>query len=89
MQQEEIDDELSTTGAQELLASTSAAHLAYVGKDGTPRVIMVGVFWTGEEFVVSTATTSPKVKALSARPRWRCPSKRATPGRGASAFDTR
>jgi hypothetical protein len=41
MQPEEIDDELSTTGAQELLASTSAAHLAYVGKDGTPRVIPV------------------------------------------------
>jgi hypothetical protein len=30
--------ELSTTGAQALLASTSAAHLAYTGKDGTPRV---------------------------------------------------
>jgi len=68
LQRNEIDDELSMNGAQELLASASAAHLAYVGKDGTPRVIMVGVFWTGKEFVVSTATTSPKVKALSARP---------------------
>jgi hypothetical protein len=29
MDQQEIDDELATTGAQELLASTSAAHLAY------------------------------------------------------------
>jgi hypothetical protein len=28
---------LSTIGAQELLGSTSAAHLAYVEKDGTPR----------------------------------------------------
>src|SRR5256885_208299 len=68
MQQEEIDDELSTTGAQELLASASAAHLAYIAKDRTPRVIPVGFFWTGDEFVVSTATTSPKVPALSARP---------------------
>ena len=68
MDQQEIDDELSTAGAQELLASTSAAHLAYIGKDGTPRVIPVGFFWTGDQFVVSTAATSPKVTALSARP---------------------
>lgn len=68
MQQQEIDDELSTTGAQELLASTSAAHLAYIGKDGTPRVVPVGFFWTGSQFVIATATTSPKVEALLARP---------------------
>jgi PPOX class probable F420-dependent enzyme len=63
-----MDDELSTTGAQELLASPSTAHLAYVGRDGTPRVIPVGFFWTGDQVVISTATTSPKVAALSARP---------------------
>jgi hypothetical protein len=34
-------DELSTTGPQELLASTSAARLAYIGKDGAPRAIPV------------------------------------------------
>jgi nitroimidazol reductase NimA-like FMN-containing flavoprotein (pyridoxamine 5'-phosphate oxidase superfamily) len=68
MEWQDIDDELSATGAQELLASTSAAHLAYIGKDGTPRVIPVGFFWTGEQFVISTATTAPKVTALSARP---------------------
>jgi Pyridoxamine 5'-phosphate oxidase len=66
MEREEIDGELSA--AEELLASTSAAHLAYVGKDGTPRVVPVGYFWTGTEFVVSTAATAPKVAALSARP---------------------
>ncbi|MBV9351228.1 MAG: pyridoxamine 5'-phosphate oxidase family protein [Mycobacterium sp.] len=68
MERREIDHELSMTGAQELLASTSAAHLAYIGKDGTPRVVPVGFFWTGDEFVISTATTAPKVAALSARP---------------------
>jgi Pyridoxamine 5'-phosphate oxidase len=68
MDRQELDDELSTTGAQELLTSLSAAHLAYIGKDGTPRVIPVGFFWTGDEVVISTATTSPKVRALSARP---------------------
>ena len=68
MEQKEIDDELSMTGAQELLGSTSAAHLAYIGQDGTPRVIPVGFFWTGDHFVIATATTSPKVTALSVRP---------------------
>jgi Pyridoxamine 5'-phosphate oxidase len=68
MEQREIDDELSMTGAQELLAATSAAHLGYVGKDGAPRVVPVGFFWTGDEFVIATATTAPKVAALSANP---------------------
>ena len=68
MQRQDIDDELSLPGVQELLESTSAAHLAYTGQDGTPRVVPVGFFWTGEQFVVSTATTAPKVAALSARP---------------------
>jgi nitroimidazol reductase NimA-like FMN-containing flavoprotein (pyridoxamine 5'-phosphate oxidase superfamily) len=68
MERHEIDNELSATGARELLESTSAAHLAYIGNDGTPRVIPVGFFWTGDEFVISTATTSPKVAALSVHP---------------------
>ena len=68
MQRQDIDEELSTPGAQELLRSTSAAHLAYTGKDATPRVVPVGFFWTGDQFVISTATTAPKVAALSARP---------------------
>ena len=68
MKRQDIDNELSTTGAQELLASTSSAHLAYIAKDGAPRVVPVGFFWTGDQFVISTATTSPKVAALSARP---------------------
>src|SRR2546423_2800332 len=67
MERHDIDDELSAPGAQELLASTSA-HLAYIAKDGTPRVMPVGVFWTGDQFVISTATTAPKVAALSAHP---------------------
>jgi hypothetical protein len=68
VQRQEMEAELSTTGAQELLGSPSAAHLAYVGRDGTPRVIPVGFFWTGDQVVIATATTSPKVAALSARP---------------------
>ncbi len=68
MERQDIDDELSRTGAQELLASTSMARLAYIGTDGTPRVIPIGFFWTGDQVVISTATTSPKVTALSACP---------------------
>ncbi len=68
MNRGDIEAELSMTGAQQLLTSTSAAHLAYIGKDGTPRVIQVGFFWTGDQAVVATATTAPKVAALSIRP---------------------
>jgi nitroimidazol reductase NimA-like FMN-containing flavoprotein (pyridoxamine 5'-phosphate oxidase superfamily) len=68
MQRQEIDDELSGTGAQELLTSTRLARLAYLGEDGTPRVVPIGFFWTGQQVVISTAATAPKVAALSARP---------------------
>jgi Pyridoxamine 5'-phosphate oxidase len=68
LDQQDIENELGGPGARELLASTSAAHLAYTWKDGTPRVIPVGFFWTGEEFVIATATSAPKVAALVARP---------------------
>jgi len=68
MNRGDIEAELSMTAAQQLLTSTSAAHLAYIGKDGTPRVIQVGFFWTGDQAVVATATTAPKVAALSIRP---------------------
>ena len=68
MRQQDIDDELAIPGAQELLTSTSAAHLAYIGADGVPRVIPVGFSWTGDQVVIATAATAPKVKSLSARP---------------------
>lgn len=67
MEQQDVDNELALAGAQELLGHTSA-HLAYVGPDGTPRVVPVGFYWTGDQVVISTATTAPKVAALSARP---------------------
>src|SRR4051812_1953773 len=66
MEREEIDRELAA--AQVLLASSSAAHLAYNAVDGSPRVVVVGFYWTGDEFVISTAATAPKVAALAARP---------------------
>jgi hypothetical protein len=68
MERHEIDAELAIPGARELIESTSAAHLAYVADGGAPRVVMVGFYWTGDEFVVSTAATAPKVGALSRHP---------------------
>lgn len=68
MDRHEIDAELSAPGARELIESTSLAHLAYIATDGAPRVMPVGFFWNGAEIVISTATTAPKVKALTAHP---------------------
>jgi hypothetical protein len=68
MNQHELDEEVANPGAQQLLTSKTMARLAYVAADGTPRVIPVGFYWTGDEVVVSTAVTAPKVAALSARP---------------------
>lgn len=68
MDQTDIDAELALSGAQDLIRSTAAAHLAYTALDGSPRVVPVGFFWSGVEFVVATAATAPKVAALSANP---------------------
>ncbi|ORA09983.1 pyridoxamine 5'-phosphate oxidase family protein [Mycobacterium asiaticum] len=67
MNKQQLAEELAQPGAQELL-SGSMARLAYNGHDGFPRVIPVGFHWTGERIVVSTAPTSPKARALAARP---------------------
>jgi PPOX class probable F420-dependent enzyme len=55
--------------AQELLRSTSPAHLAYIWHDGTPRVVPIWFHWNGREIVLGTPLKSPKVRALSANPR--------------------
>jgi hypothetical protein len=66
MNTQELARELGHPDAQKLL-SGSMARLAYNGHDGFPRVIPVGFYWTGECIVVSTASTSPKARALSSR----------------------
>ena len=68
MNRREITQELGQAGAQELLASAPLLRLAYNGRDALPRVIPIGFHWNGESIVICTATTSPKVRALSARP---------------------
>ena len=51
--------------AQELLRSTSPARLAYVWRDGSPRVVPIWFHWNGKEIVLGTPPTAPKVQALS------------------------
>jgi Pyridoxamine 5'-phosphate oxidase len=40
------------------------ARLAYVAKDGTPRVVPIGFTWNGYEVVMCTATNAPKLGSL-------------------------
>ena len=54
--------------AQRLLSSANPARLAYVARDGTPRVVPVGFTWTGTAIVVGTVPGSAKVAALQANP---------------------
>jgi hypothetical protein len=60
--------ELSHPDALDLLATETLLRLAYTGPDGFPRVIPIGFHWTGENIVVCTVPSSPKVRALAARP---------------------
>ena len=63
-----ITEELGQPGARDLLASATLLRLAYDGPDGFPRVIPIGFYWNGQQIVICTAATAPKVKALSSRP---------------------
>ncbi len=50
--------------AQKLLNSSLPGHLAYVWRDGTPRVVPVAFTWTGSELVTGTPSNAPKVLSL-------------------------
>ncbi|MFI7697991.1 pyridoxamine 5'-phosphate oxidase family protein [Nonomuraea sp. NPDC049480] len=54
--------------ARKLLTSTELARVAYVAKDGTPRVLPMLFHWNGEELVLPTFSGSAKLPALRARP---------------------
>lgn len=57
-------DLLNDPIAQELLHSNIPARLAYVWRDGTPRVIPIWFHWNGEEVVLGTPLKAPKTRAL-------------------------
>ncbi|MHB8627993.1 MAG: pyridoxamine 5'-phosphate oxidase family protein [Aggregatilineales bacterium] len=50
--------------AQGLLQSKIPARLAYVWKDGTPRVIPIGFHWDGKDIVLGTPPNAPKMKVI-------------------------
>src|SRR5262249_31905226 len=55
--------------AKELLQSTIPARFAYVGSDGTPRVIPIWFHWSGKQIVLGTPPTAAKLKALAKNPK--------------------
>src|SRR5262245_58117218 len=55
--------------AQSLLSSKIPARLAYTSLDGSPRVIPIWFHWNGQQFVLGTPPTAPKVKALARNPK--------------------
>ena len=54
--------------AQQLLQSRLLARLAYIARDGTPRVVPMQFHWTGQEVVLSCWPDDPKVVAIQAHP---------------------
>jgi hypothetical protein len=89
MERHEIDDELASTGAQQLLTSSSMARLAYLATDATPRVIPIAFYWTGEQVVVSTATGCATTTSAPADFRESCRSWSSGPGDDGVAAGTR
>lgn len=67
MQPHEVMEVLDRPLSRELL-DRDLARLAYVAKDGTPRVIPIGFTWNGSEIVMCTATNAPKLAALRHNP---------------------
>jgi len=58
---------LETEIARELLASQLPARLAFIAKDGTPRVLPTWFHWTGEELVMPTFVSAPHVQREASR----------------------
>lgn len=54
--------------AQELLGSTIPARLAYIWRDGKPRVVPMWFHWTGDEFLMGAPPNAPKMKVLADHP---------------------
>lgn len=54
--------------ARHLLATQQVARVAYLGKDGTPRLITVNALWNGAELVFGAFAGTYKIRDLTARP---------------------
>ena len=60
---------LQHPASQVLLQSKIPARLAYIGMDGTPRVVPIWFHWNGREIVMASPPKAPKLKALAKNPR--------------------
>ncbi len=60
---------LNDPASQEMLRSKIPARLAYVGTDGTPRVVPIWFHWNGHEIVMASPPRAPKLKALAKNPK--------------------
>lgn len=58
---------LETEAARRLLASRIPARMAFVAKDGTPRVIPTWFHWNGREVVMVTFVAAPHIRHPAAR----------------------
>jgi Pyridoxamine 5'-phosphate oxidase len=58
---------LDSDVARRLLASALRARIAFVAKDGTPRVVPSWFHWTGDELVMPTFVRAPHVRAPARR----------------------
>jgi Pyridoxamine 5'-phosphate oxidase len=67
VEQNEVVEVLGRPISQELLAR-DVTRLAYVARDGTPRVVPIAFVWNGTEIVTCTATNAPKLVALRQNP---------------------
>lgn len=67
MRADEVGEVLTRPLSQELL-KRDVGRLAFVAKDGTPRVLPIGIFWNGSEVVMCTSKNARKLKALRRNP---------------------
>jgi len=59
---------LRAPAAQDMLQSKEPARVAYIGPDELPRVVTMQFHWTGDELVLTSVASLPKVRALREHP---------------------
>ena len=67
MQTSDVAEILRKPISQEML-NRDLVRLAYVAKDGTPRVVPIGFTWNGSEVVMCSPTNAPKLASLRQNP---------------------
>ena len=67
MAKTDVAEVLGKPISQDML-NRDIARLAYVAKDGTPRVVPIAFTWNGSEIVMCTTTNAPKLASLRRNP---------------------